>query len=224
MADMKVGLWSYNGYTALAHMWSLQGIPHLMVPVQPDLAPTWNFDQTAHAQDLKVIAQPPTPASTYATYIPALNRAGWYKFFFLEIMHGPEDIGKLLPALCADTYKPGVLNHPDLNKRDRSDIPGLQARAAEIQTTAIKRVCDEAKTAMMLDPNVSLSSTTSTATPGSATGSGSLQPGSAEDVAVRMHQIQMERQFNDMAVKTVLGGGVTFGPMGGGGGGYGSLV
>jgi hypothetical protein len=96
-------------------MWSLEGIPHIMVPVQSTLTPVWNFNQHSHAQDLKVVTE---PQSTYATYIPALNRAGWYKFFFLEMNAGSDDLGKLLSALCADTYKPGVLNHPDLNRRD----------------------------------------------------------------------------------------------------------
>ncbi|KAH7083716.1 hypothetical protein FB567DRAFT_529772 [Paraphoma chrysanthemicola] len=215
--DDARALFSYNGYTAFARMWSLEGIPHVMVPVQPALAPVWNFSQHSHAQDLKVIAEPPTATSTYATYMPALNRAGWYKFFFLEMMHGPEDIGKLLSTLCADTYKPGVLNHPDLNKRDQANPPALHARAAETQTYAIRRVCEETRTAMSLDPNVPASSSTAQTT-------SSIQPGSPEDVALRMHKIQMERQFNDMAVKTVLGGGITFGPMGGSYGGYGSLV
>jgi hypothetical protein len=134
----------------------------MMVPCQPMLTPNWTFNQHSHAQDLKVISDPPTSMSTYATYMPALNRAGWYKFFFLEIMHAPEDIGDLIPVLCADTYKPGVLNHPDLNKRDRSALPALQARAAEIQTYAIGRVCEETKTAMTVDPDVPLAHTHST--------------------------------------------------------------
>jgi hypothetical protein len=132
-------------------MWSLEGVPHIMVPMQASLTPVWNFNQHSHAQDLKVIVEPP---SSYATYMPALNRAGWYKFFFLETMHGAEDMCKLLPALCAESYKPGVLNHPDLNRRDRSDIPALQARAGAIQSNAIKRVCEEAKTAMMHDASL----------------------------------------------------------------------
>jgi len=119
-----------------------------MVPVQLGLHPNWNFNQHAHAQDVKVILEIPGPASAYATYMPALNRSGWYKFFFLEMMHGPDDIGKLVQALCADTYKPGVLNHPDVTKRDRSEIPALQARAAEVQFVAMKRVCEEARRAM----------------------------------------------------------------------------
>jgi hypothetical protein len=134
----------------------------MMVPCQPMLTPNWTFNQHSHAQDLKVISDPPTSMSIYATYMPALNRAGWYKFFFLEIMHAPEDIGDLIPVLCADTYKPGVLNHPDLNKRDRTALPALQARAAEIQTYAIGRVCEETKTAMAVDPDVPLAHTYST--------------------------------------------------------------
>ncbi|KAF1940058.1 hypothetical protein EJ02DRAFT_456331 [Clathrospora elynae] len=143
-------LFSYKSYSAFAKLWSLEGIPHIMVPCQPALTPNWHFNQHSHAQDLKVISESPTPMSTYATYMPALNRPGWYKFLFLEMMHTPEDIGDLI-ALCADTYKPGVLNHPDLNKRDKTQMPVLQARAAAIQTYAIGRVCEETKTAMMVD-------------------------------------------------------------------------
>jgi hypothetical protein len=156
-ANVTLALFSYNDYTALAGMWSLEGIPHVMVPVQPGLAPTWNsFSPHSHAQDLRVIAEPPTPLSTYATYMPALTRSGWYKFFFLEMMHGPDNIDKLMPALCEDTYKPGVLNQPDVKKRDKSEVSTLQARAAEVQTIAIKRVCDETRAAMALEPNLAV--------------------------------------------------------------------
>ena len=145
---MKSGLFSYRSYSAFAKLWSLEGIPHMMVPCQPDLAPNWNFNQHSHAQDVKVKGQVPTATTAYTTYMPALNRAGWYKFFFLEVTHAPEDIDDLIPALCADTYKPGMLNQPDLDKRDKTDVPALRARAAEIQTYAIGRVCEETKVAM----------------------------------------------------------------------------
>ncbi|EMD70246.1 hypothetical protein COCSADRAFT_167162 [Bipolaris sorokiniana ND90Pr] len=214
-------LYSYNGYTALAHQFGLEAIPHVMVPVQPHLAPIWNFDEQAHAEELK-ISEAPSATSSYATYMPALNRAGWYKFFFLEIMQNPDEISTLMPALCADTYKPGVLNHPDLNKRNKSEVQALRSRAEEVQTLAIKRVGDEARTAMMLDPNIPVSSVVQAG--GSPAASGTLEPGSPEDIAVRMHRIQAERQFNDMAVRTVLGAGITFGPAGGYSGGYASLV
>lgn len=197
-----------------------------MVPIQPSLMPVWNFDQQSHAQELKMIAQAPPATAMYATYMPALNRAGWYKFFFLEMLHAPDDASKLLNAFCADTYRPGILNHPDMNKRDRSEISALQARAKSIEQTALGRVREEMRIAMMLDPNETLRAGPHGQVPqGQAAQSpGSIQPGSQEDVALRMHKIQMERQFNDMAVKTVLGGGITFGPMGGSSGGYGSLV
>ena len=38
----------------------------------------------------------------YTTYMPALNRAGWYKFFFLEMMHAPEDIGDDTPLFSPE--------------------------------------------------------------------------------------------------------------------------
>jgi hypothetical protein len=150
-ANVSAVLFSYDNYTALARMWSLEGVPHIMVPIQPSLTPVWNFIQHSHGQDVKVVMEQP---SGYATYMPALNRAGWYKFFFLEAMHGPDDMCKLLAVLCADSYKPGVLNHPDVNRRDRSSIPALETRAAAIQSHAIERVCREAKAAMAQDASL----------------------------------------------------------------------
>ncbi|KAJ4990815.1 hypothetical protein SVAN01_03604 [Stagonosporopsis vannaccii] len=143
-------LFSYNSYSAFGKLWSLQGIPHVMVPSQPSLVPIWNFNLHSHAHELKLT---PTQAGAHASYMPALNRAGWYKFFFLEMMHGPDNINKLMPALCNETYKPGVLHHPDLHKRDRAEAPALQARAAEIQQMAINQVCNETKAAMLAAPN-----------------------------------------------------------------------
>ncbi|KAG9191330.1 hypothetical protein G6011_09418 [Alternaria panax] len=210
-------LFSYRSYSAFAKMWSLEGIPHIMVPCQSDLAPNWNFSQHTHAQEVKVRSEVPTPVSTYTTYMPALNRAGWYKFFFLEVMHAPEDIGDLIPALCADTYRPGVLNQPDLNKRDKSGIPGLQMRAAEIQTYAIGRVCEETKVAMAADPNVALAHTHPTAP---ASGSAQTSPEDMADMAVRMHKMQTERQQNDKAAWAMLG----LQPKGYPGGGHASLA
>jgi hypothetical protein len=195
-----------------------------MVPCQSNLTPNWNFSQHSHGQDAKVIADVPTAMAMYTTYMPALNRAGWYKFFFLEMMHAPEDIGDLIAALCADTYKPGVLNHPDLNKRDKTEMAAVQTRAAEIQTYAIGRVCEETKVAMAVDPDVPLAHTHSTApAAGSAPAPAHAQTGAAmtpEDMAVRMHKNQAERQLNDMAAWTMLG----LQPKGYSGGGYGSLV
>lgn len=89
-----------------------------------------------------------TNPAPHATYMPALNRAGWYKFFFLEMLHGPNNINKLIPVLCPEAYKPGVLHHPDLAKRDKAEAPGLQSRAADIQAAAINQVCEETKAAM----------------------------------------------------------------------------
>lgn len=117
----------------------------MMVPCQTALTPNWNFSQHSHAQELKIVAVPLAPTSTY---MPALNRAGWYKFLFLESMHSPGEMLDLIPIICADTYKPGVFNHPDLGKRDTTDSPALQAKAAEIQTAAMARVCEETKAAM----------------------------------------------------------------------------
>lgn len=152
-ADHLQELFSYDTYHAFGKMWSLQGIPHVMVPCQPLLSPVWNFNQHSHAQELKLSAVP-AHGRSYATYMPALNRAGWYKFFFLEMMHGPDNINKLMPALCSETYNPEVLHHPNLATRDKAEAPALQARAAEIQTTTINQVCNETKAAMLAAPHI----------------------------------------------------------------------
>ncbi|KAL1594190.1 hypothetical protein SLS59_008812 [Nothophoma quercina] len=99
------------------------------------------IDLTEDAIQLKLSAVP-AHGRSYATYMPALNRAGWYKFFFLEMMHGPDNINKLMPALCSETYNPEVLHHPNLATRDKAEAPALQARAAEIQTTTINQAAD----------------------------------------------------------------------------------
>lgn len=64
------------------------------------------------------------------------------------MLHGSDNINKLMPALCPETYKPEVLHHPDLTKRDKAEAPALQARAADIQAAAINKVCNETKAAM----------------------------------------------------------------------------
>lgn len=116
--------------------------------------PIWNFDQLSQGQEIRVPAQTPNQSLSHATYMPALNRAGWYKFFFLETVHAPNDLSELMHKFCSDTYKPGVLQHPDFSKRERSESTSLQARAGELQTYAIARVCDETRFDMAADPEV----------------------------------------------------------------------
>lgn len=218
LTDPIPAVFNYNNYAALAKLWSLEGIPHLMVPMQSHLAPLWNFDQHAHAQHLKVITEPATPVTPYASYVPALNRAGWYKFFFLQMAHGPGDIEKVMLPLCVDTYKPGVLNHPDLDKRDRSVYSGLEARASDIQMVAIKRVVDEARSAMMLEQN-----RYATSPPvASAQVFGSTPHSSSEEEALMLLRIQM--QANDAAVRSVMDGDIVYKQAGSDPGGHGRLV
>ena len=180
-------------------MWGLEGVPHVLVPVQPSLSPVWNFSQHSHAGGLAVVSE---LQSTPVSYMPALNRAGWYKYFFLEMVHGPDEIGKLVSAICADTYKPSVLNQPDLNRRDGSQVPALQARAAQIQSAAIKCVCDEAKIAMQRERNGAAWAARS---PQAAI---SAQPGPSTDMSRMTHEIQMVS--NDMAVSSVADGDVRY--------------
>lgn len=114
-----------------------------MVPCTPSLMPEWNFQQQIHSQELKLADTSTLASASYPTYMPALNRAGWYKYSFLNWLHQPEEMEKMLSQFCADTYKPGILNQPDVQKRDKNESPALVSRATAIGTTAIGRVCQE---------------------------------------------------------------------------------
>ena len=114
-----------------------------MVPCQPSLMPTWNFERQIHSQEVKIAEASALATASYATYMPALNRAGWYKYFFLGMLHQPEELEKTLSAFCADTYKPGVFNQPDIQKRDKTESRALVSRATAISTGAVSRVCEE---------------------------------------------------------------------------------
>jgi hypothetical protein len=103
----------------------------------------WNFSQHSHTQELKMPTGSVLENPIKPTYMPAINRAGFYKYFFLVMMQEPEGLEKMLAAFCADTYKPGILNQPDVHKRDRTPLPALEAQASAIQNAAISSVCQE---------------------------------------------------------------------------------
>ena len=101
--------------------------------------PHWNAAQT-ESREFSIAPELPPSTSLYPSYTPALNRAGWYRYLFLELVGEPEMLEKMLSAFCGETYKPNALNQPDLQKRDGSDPQGLAARANTLRTGAITRV------------------------------------------------------------------------------------
>jgi len=113
-----------------------------MVPTQPSLSPSWSAQPKP--QTLKISPELPAPNTPYTTYIPALNRSGWYKYLFLELVGEPEGLEKLMPRFCADTYNPFGAGHPDISRRERNEPAPLSARANRIRTGAIVHVCQEA--------------------------------------------------------------------------------
>lgn len=116
-----------------------------MVPSQTTLAPIWNFSKQAHGQHVRVSE---SSGTSQTSYTPALNRAGWYKFLFVEAMRAGESLGEAVAALCADKYQAGAAGHPDLTKLDKSVEPALRARAGELRGYAIAQACEETKAAM----------------------------------------------------------------------------
>jgi hypothetical protein len=108
--DASVELFMHDSYTAFGKLWSLEGIPHLLVPLEPALSPLWNFQQQIHAQELRVPSAPVLADHIKPTYIPALNRAGFYKYFLMTMLEDPESLEKMLTSFCPDTYRPSIMN------------------------------------------------------------------------------------------------------------------
>ncbi|KAK7192084.1 hypothetical protein PSPO01_01656 [Paraphaeosphaeria sporulosa] len=197
LPDEAADLFAHDCYSAFGKMWSLEGVPHVMVPSQPSLMPTWNFQQQIHSEELK-LPDESTSVSTYPTYVPALNRAGWYKYSFLNWLHQPEDVEKMLSAFCADTYKPGILNQPDMQKRDKNESPALVSRATRISTTAVSRVCQEVVAQMQgsaRDGRQGGGLRDATQGAPQAQHSGDV---SDPDASLKMHSLQIQQQFNAM--------------------------
>ncbi|KAJ4290475.1 hypothetical protein N0V90_010692 [Kalmusia sp. IMI 367209] len=215
-------LFAHNSYSAFAKIWSLEGVPHIMVPCQPSLMPTWNFERQTHSHEVKISEASALASASYATYMPALNRAGWYKYFFLGMLHQPEELEKTLSAFCADTYKPGVFNQPDIQKRDKNESPALVSRATAISTEAVSRVCEEVVAQMQgnLHRDASQQSGTTHVAP-----QGAAQAQDAE-AALKLHGLQMQQQSSNMMNHTMTQGGINFSSAAGNGykPNYGSLV
>ncbi|KAJ6278772.1 hypothetical protein J3E71DRAFT_203651 [Bipolaris maydis] len=141
-------LFAHHSYGAFAKMWSIEGIPHVMVPCESALTPIWNFDRVAHGQHVRVGE---SSRGSQARYMPALNRAGWYQFVLVEAMRAPEEFGKAVAAVCADRQPAGLVGKLDLNKLDRTVDPAVRARAGELRAYAIAQACDETRLAVERD-------------------------------------------------------------------------
>ncbi|KAF2260374.1 hypothetical protein CC78DRAFT_584938 [Lojkania enalia] len=204
LGEEAAQLFSYNNYTAFAKLWSLTGIPHLLVPCQPTLMPIWNFQAQSHSKDMGVPAEGTQPNATYPEYMPALNRAGWCKYLFVEVICEPESLAKMLSLFCVDTYKPGILNHPDIQKQDRSEVPALTARATATRTM-LKRVFQEVAAAMQAGQSSGVA-------PEQPTARG-MTP---QEAALRMQNLQIQSQTNAQANAMMMNGGTSFATTAGG--------
>ena len=165
-----------------------------MVPSQPSFSPSWSAQPKP--QTLKISPELPTPNTPYTTYIPALNRSGWYKYLFLELVGEPEGLEKLMPRFCADTYNPSGAGHPDLARRERNEPAPLSACANQIRTGAITRVYQEAACSM----------NAANASSGSAhIGQGGGM--SEAEVVAKMQSLQIQIQMSNMANQATITGG-----------------
>ncbi|KAF2652194.1 hypothetical protein K491DRAFT_719119 [Lophiostoma macrostomum CBS 122681] len=199
-------LFLHDSYTFFARLWALEGIPHVMVPCPMHLTPTWNFSPQSHSQDVMRIAAVPPPANAgYPSYMPALNRAGWYKYFFAEQLAEGDYLEKLLCSpVCRDVYKPSLLNQPDVAKWDRTEIPSLANRAQALRA-ALSRVCDEVAAEMGQSQNA-----TSGAGAGAGAGSGPNGDMSQHGAQQPLQSMQTQQQVHGTANHNMVVGGQSF--------------
>jgi hypothetical protein len=194
----------HDSYTAFGKLWSLEGIPHLLVPLEPALSPLWNFQQQSHAQELRIPSGPALADNIKPTYIPALNRAGFYKYFLITMLEDPESLDKMLTSFCPDTYIPSIMNQPDVQRRDKTPIPELAARAAAVQHAAVSRVCKEM--ASVRQTNHPQQTQPDSGTPVARPVEGMMQ----EEMMLKMQSLKLQQQANNMMNQTVIGGGLSF--------------
>jgi hypothetical protein len=171
-----------------------------MVPTQPSLSPPWSAQPKP--QTLKISPELSAPNTPYTTYISALNRSGWYKYLFLELVGEPEGLEKLMPRFCADTYNPSGAGHPDLTRRERNEPAPLSARANRIRTGAIARVCQEAACSINAANAANASN-----------GSVQIRQGggmSEAEVAAKMQSLQIQNQMSNMANQATIMAGQSF--------------
>jgi hypothetical protein len=197
--DQAAELFRYESFSAFALLWTLQGVPHFMVPSQPSLTPSWTVE-TNH-QALKIAPELPAPDISYPSYIPALNRAGWYKFLFLELVGEPELLEKMMPLFCSDTYKPNSPHHPDLARLEKNSDSHLSVRAKHIGSGAVGRVCEKVAAAMQQSH-------------GGGQNEELLQQQALaqiqQDAALKMQALQVQQQMSNMVNQSIVQGGQSF--------------
>lgn len=124
----------------------------MILPYQPALVPQWEFQTPQHNHLLLIPSAFPGADSTYPAYMPVINRAGWYKAFFMDSVADPSYLDKMVGSFAWDTYRPGI-THPDLDRRDKShDKTPLTERAMQVRSLW-ERVCKETAAAMQAEKN-----------------------------------------------------------------------
>lgn len=210
IAEGVAELFEYNSYSAFAKSWSKKGIPHVLVPAQTALMPSWNFQAQTQSDEMKIPHEPPADNAPYPVYFPALNRAGWYKSLFQDLISEPESLQKLMPTLCGDTYKPGVLNQPDIQRHDKTPVPGLAARVQVIQAQ-VTGVCEEIL-AEIQSKQASQGGHAGPTAQGDAAAAQQAQQSLAEAqmaAQLKMQSLQMQQQINQQMNQQMVQGGLS---------------
>jgi hypothetical protein len=125
-------------------------------------------------------------------YVPALSRAGWYKWLFFESLCEPSSLQEMVSGFCAESYKPGVLNQPDFAKQDKSEMADLAARATAIRSAAVVHV-SKLLTAEMQNAQ-----------------SQAARPALDQDVVLKLQSLQMQQQLHAQMNQNVVNGGIGF--------------
>lgn len=205
-----VELFEYDSYKAFSRLWSLQGIPHVLVPTEPTLIPTLGSFAIPEPQSLggRVLSPaqvPPiaTAHSQFPTYMPALSFESYVKSIFFDNFEGPENFPKVITSRCGDLYKPG--QHPDMSLYDPTCPPGLQAKVKTSLQAAVERVLIE----------IAQERAAREAPPAPTVAARPLAQPTSEDMTaleaqLKMQHLQTMSSTNDVLNQTMAHGGQSF--------------
>ena len=148
-------------------MWSIQGVPHLLIPSAPTLVPS-------ASSAIVVPLRNSTTSLSLPTYIPALNRHGWARHLFFSFFEDPDSLPRTVRKTCGSQYNPA--KHPDLTLFDTTCPHDLRETARESRATALNWALDEVRRAQSASQHTTVGRDVDRAIP-ATTSAVEVQPG-----------------------------------------------
>jgi hypothetical protein len=147
-------LFAHNNWQALSKIWSLEGIPHILMPTSPNLIPSYacftfpsapsGVFHDAFPQFPETLPDENTPLPTYA---PCLPYSSYVAFFFLELYDDPTALPRMVQKFCSSSYNPlpgAQTKHPDLANYNPAVPEALMQKYKDLRNAAVERALVEA--------------------------------------------------------------------------------